>query len=344
MKLYPLYRKRPAALQPRLTICSLIAIIFVVGPTSGCKQKPITDDPRPTSDNVAILMVGPPAFDPQEPLLRAGAQHFAQARPMLEFTWETPAADTADARKVALERGLRKKPRAVVVWAEDAATAVEYRELLREAATLNFAVGPIPRPDGYQGHVQLNQPAAAELLAAFVRELADVRQSYVFVHRRAVGGWEGSSADRFESGLQDANEPHRLRASDASELASTRTAIDAALDEFPNASLVVTLEPSAWLERPRRALPSGCAFVTLGALPQLNANISDGSALAVAGCNLSEAGYKSLEIAFAAVVDSRITSEAVLIAPEIYTADSEANLQRDYADYGYKPDATDDGK
>lgn len=252
--------------------------------------------------------------------MHSGAAQFAKKHELLSLQWETPSADTMEARREAIDRGLRKKPQAIVYYVDRPEVASEYAGLLRSYSGLQFTLGPLDRPNNVQGHVRINIEDAAAQLAKVVWEHADERQSYVLIHAASAGAWQASCTSRFLSALKDTPTPHQLMEIDyAAQKISARAAVDEALEQFPHATLVVTLDPSAWLEQPYRPLPKTCAFASLGLIPELILQLREGAAIAVVGPSAEEAGRAAVQMAFAATVDGNITREAAIISPTVMT-------------------------
>jgi|GEM_PF-867316 len=334
--------RSPSAVRSAPLSLYLLGLALVIG----CEPPP-GDHPGSAKlkAGVPIIVVGSHPDDPHWPAIRGGALRYAQAVPTVRVECVTPPRDTPQALRDELVRVLQRQPVAVClhVTAQDVAEPTALRanlDRIARAATLLITVGVQFNDPRIFAHVGANLPESAELLADNLPRLLTPRRTCVVVHRASAGPSTANLYNRFRSAVRRQPGVVILQEADVGG-GDQAAAIEELLTLYPHAALVVTLDPSVWLEprpdweyRLRRANP-GFRFATLSAAPplwgRLGTPAAPGSAAALVGPLDGELGYAAVELAVRAVSGSQSVSRECWIPCEVVTPTNLLDFARRYS-------------
>lgn len=314
-----------------LTIIGLHAI--------GCEREPANN----LQLTHTLLFIGPHAGDSREMAIRSAAAAVAGRNALLHYTYRAPADDSPEALVAELVAAVAAKPDVLVVFVREPELVIaSLREAEGQIPHL-VTVGTRPALPRLAAHVDLFEPDAAELLARNLQTLAAGGRSYVLVSRRA-GELATNIRNRFMREARSQISMSLLSERGETDGEADADAVRALTTEFPNAALVVTLEPDAWLRSPpplsatKGGAPDATRFATLGAPPALWPALRTGAATGLVGSLDGEAGGLAIELAWEAII-TRERRETLLrsVAPELVTARSLDDFARRYAQAAHLP-------
>ncbi len=302
---------------------------------TGCERVP----PSPTSGRLPregdlIVLLGPPASNPQWPAIAGGAKRVIERYPLLRLEIMTPADNRADALLRTATEALAKKPRAVCMYVSDPHAASAAAESIVRSAAILVTLGVGLDVTGVFGHVREDLTGAADLLGKNLEQIAAGKQSYLLLHRAGVNPPQTHCYERF---LAKARSHSRISLLEERNAADTQQPpvelLRAMFARFPNAGLVVTLEPTVWLSTaPAQILGQNAHFATVGAAPALWGHLRSGTATALAGVLDGELGSLAAELALAAITEGRRPG-AVRTAPaELVTRATLDDFAKRYAE------------
>lgn len=296
-----------------------------------CDRAPA--DPREArkSGRHALAIVGPVASHPAARHYRSAVEAYQRQISSIQAAFHDPLTDSAESLEQALQAAIATRPSALVVYVGNAAMADAVTAAADLAAVAVSTFGPVESSAARCGHVYIDYPAAAELLGRALTTIAGGGRSYLLLHRESAGGAQQRMFRRFIAEADRAS-LRRLDTVDLGQVSgpAARNAVDELLRQFPYATLVVTLDPSAWLEGPERAMPDGVRFATLGAFPELWPALRAGNAAALAGPWDGAAATEACKLAYEWVVGSRTSSHLRVIGSELVTKENLDEFEREY--------------
>jgi hypothetical protein len=270
-----------------------------------------------------IVLVGPPAEDPQQPGIVGGARRFMTHYPTLRLEVMTPADNRSESILRTVQNALAENPRALCLYVSNARAAAAAAESVLGTATILVTLGIELEIDGVFGHVDEDLPGAAELLGKHLNKVVADRRSYMLLHRNGASPTETRCYERFLSYARGHRAIALLDQRNAAEAARPPgELVRAMFRRFPNAGLLVTLEPSIWCAPDlSRVLGPKSRFATMCAAPVLWKHLRSGKATALVGVLDGEVGYLAIETALAAMTESREagtvrSARAELVTPE----------------------------
>ncbi len=323
----------------------LPAVLLVIA-LAGCEKA--SQPPAGDGDGVhTILVVGRRGDDPQWPGICGGAERFGVDVGMVDVRISLPDGSTWDAYRACVEQGVADGADAIClqVTPADLAEPDELSRVIDVVARLQLALvtmGQSANDPRVYGEVRVDRAAGAELLAQRLDEVAAGRQSYLLVADPDANPVANATYQRFAHVARRQVDLHLLRESKAGrQLGTPRDQIEELLALFPNAGLIVTLDPEPWITAPDgwlqkvRGLNSRFRFVTLSTVPDLWHHLgtaaAPGNAAALIGPIDGEIGYQACRLALRGLLTQRETSPIEWIPNELVTPTTLDDFAERYA-------------
>lgn len=324
----------------RPTCLGAMLYLFIIATLIGCDSQSTRPGPD-QARGALIVVIGPSETDPQWAGIAGGAQRYAGSVPFMRVQCVAPAADTPRDLLAKVQETLADRPQAVCLYVADCASARPAIDAVLASHALVVTMGTPCGDVRVAGHVGPNLPDGAEALGRNLVRIAGGRLTYVLVHANGVDEQGTRCYQRFSEQarqqdirlLADATTPRRGE--------SAAVLLRGLLERFPNAGLVVSLDPAPWLlpqaglERELRAANAGFRFATLSAVPALWARLGTperpGDAVALVGPLDGEIGYLAVEMAAQLLLGGNQTSRERTVPCELVTADNLADFARRYA-------------
>lgn len=341
-------RTRRRARRPR-GIAALAAgraslYLFAATAVIGCERAPApAGASRPPAGGTLVSVVGPPSHHPQSAGVLGGAARYFRDAAAVRGTCVAPPDDRPETLVQTVRELLDQRPAAVCLWVSEAAAAQEVLDLLAARQVVIITMGaPLDDPR-VSGHVGVALAAAAEMLGAALPAIARGGRTYLLLHERGRDDLATATYLRFITTARRHYEMRLLEERSAAESpGGGPELIEALLDRFPRAGLVVTLNPDVWLvaragwERRLRELNRDFRFATLSAAPVLWARLgtaeAPGDAAALVGPLDGEIGYAAVELAVGRLFSAPAGPVERSVACELVTAESLADFARRYAE------------
>ncbi len=327
---------------------SSIRYLFICTLVTACERSPVpAPDPAIFREGFSIAMVGPGETHPQWPGVRGGALRYAAAVPSVRMQFANPSDSTADSLRQALTAVLAHQPRAVCLYlakpslADVGGLRANLKMIAREQILI-VTMGERFQDTHVYGYVGADLPGAAERLGDNLPRVAAGRRSYLLLHDSGVTPLATACYQRFGSAMRRQRELTLLQERNAAEgKRSPVEIVEEMMKLFPNAGLLVTLDPDVWLDAPPgwtvklREINRGFRFVTLSASPQLwpwlGTPAVPGDAAALVEPLDGEIGFAAVEIAVRALASERQSSPTRWIECEVVRPDNLADFARRYS-------------
>lgn len=314
---------------------ALLAYSLVLAVLTGCERA----SPTPTSGSLPregdlIVLLGPPTASPQGPAIAGGARRVIERYPLLRLETMTPADNHADTLLRTASQALAKQPRAVCMYVSAPQAASAAAEAVVRQAVILVTLGVQVDVTGVFGHVREDLTGAAGLLGNNLDRIIAGRQSYLLLHRAGADATQTHCYERFLTAARSYGTISLLDEQNAAdEQQQPVELIRAMFARFPNAGLVVTLEPGAWLSTdPAEVLARGARFATVGAAPPLWGHLRSGRATALAGVLDGELGSLAADLAVAAITDSHAAGKVRIASAELVTRETLDDFAKRYAE------------
>lgn len=267
-----------------------------------------------------LIYLGPPLTDPTAVSLQRGADTFARQRPNLRIQHRAPGDVSLDAFQRELIEIRALAPDGVIVYVATPELASAADEAFRDSSIPLTTFGPVEGSEARCGHVFIDLADAAEKLAGALDDVAGDARSFGLVSSECRGGWHARAAKRF---LAETRLHTQLRCLDRQECCESpmmaRGLIDNIMRQYPAVPLLVTLEPSAWLEQPARPLPDGIRWATIGTMPELWPALVEGQAVALAGPVYPEISAAAVQAASDWLLSGRRAPAGRVFSSELVT-------------------------
>ncbi|RMF85566.1 MAG: hypothetical protein D6744_01210 [Planctomycetota bacterium] len=324
--------KAIASCSPRLALL-LIAAQAIIGCDPPTATVPGQSGGVMPDRTVRIAYVGFPAGDPEWRMIEKGARHHASRYSQLILDVLTPRHKSATELEATVAAYLPSRPDAVLLSVRDPRVALPAAKRVLESNLRLITVGTRIESLKVFGHVDVYLTDAADRLGLALPELVKPHQSYLLLHDRGRTPTATRCYQRFDA--RAARYFALTRLMEANSFESGRTAfelIPEMVKKFPNAGLLVTLEPSFWMRASAaqiRELP--CRFATLGTHPHLWRYLRSGVAVALAGPIHPQIGAVAVESAFSSVTAEEPQGFERIIACELVTAETLDDFAERYA-------------
>lgn len=264
-------------------------------------------------------------------------------RPYIKCLALAPADDTPAALLTTVGRALDNHPLAVCLYVEDVDAARQAAERIAQAGALLVLIGRTIEGVASYGVVEVGWPDGAELLGNALDAVAGARPnpnlphvgpSYVLIHEEGQDETATLIYRRFTSAVRAKATMSLLAEQNATALKrSARELVEDALRTFPNARLIVTLNPEPWLSlAPRLRLPPQNRFATLSAAPLLWPRLRAGEAAALVGPLDGEVGFAAVEMAVQGLMRVPYAPTRVVIQCALVTRETLDDFARRYAE------------
>lgn len=329
-----------------LGLASLTYTIAIASLT-GCERDPNhTRAKQLITRGVQIEFIGPGDKNSSWPGIVGGARRYAAAVPTVRVEATTvPAEPLAEVHKV-LAEALRNKPEAVCLYISpaDVANPIALQAKLSQihnSAALIVTIG-YPYPDERVfGHVSVNLPGTAEFLGNHLKQIARQHRSYILCHEQGANETATTCYRRFISAASRQPDLNLLLEQNTfNPPRDTAAVLDETFALFPHVGLVVTLNPTVWLEsgadliKRLRQRNKDFRFVTLSAAPQLWHRLGTpsqpGPAAALVGPIDGDLGYAATEMAVQVLMSQNKPPKLHWIDAEIVTAETLPDFARRY--------------
>lgn len=326
---------------------------LILATLTSCERSADSDaDQPPSLEGSLFAVVGPPEGHPQRPGILGGAARYLRGMSAVRLEYLTPRDATSGQLRQTVQRVLEQHPAAICIYVTDPRKVRTSIDLAAAENVLVVTMGTPGDDPRVYGHVGVAIPDAAALLATNLKQIAGEGRTYLLVHDSGHNDLATRTYRRFITTAHREHDPQVLRLlrqlPDPDEQRASRDRrsqtdmVAALLELFPNASLLVTLNPDVWLiaragwERKLRELNPGFRFVTLAAVPALwhylGTPADPGSAAALVGPLDGDIGYAAIEMAVQGLFGRREASRRRLIECEIVTTENLPDFARRYSE------------
>jgi ABC-type sugar transport system substrate-binding protein len=314
---------------------AVVSYSLVLTVVMGCRPAP----PPPGSGRLPnqgdlIVLIGPPESSPQSAGIAGGARRFIEQYPPLRLEILAPADNRSEALMQVVGKALTKHPKAICLYVSDRAAAARAAEDVVAHGVILVTLGVELDIPGVFGHVEEDVAGAAELLGRHLDEIVGGRRSYLLLHRAGTSTKDTHCYERFLAKARSYRAIPLLEERSAGPKdQSSADLVRAMFATFPHAGLVVTLEPSVWLQAaPADVLGQNARFATVGAAPALWGYLRSGQATALAGPLDGELGSLAVELALAAITESRKPGAVRTVRSELVTRETLDDFAKRYAE------------
>jgi len=317
---------------PRAVVLAyLLAITAVIG----CERlAPTSERGRMLREGDLVVLIGPSQSSPQWAAIGGGARRLVEQYPplALELMAPTDSSHTALARIV--DEALSKKPKAICLYVRDPETARSAARQITKAGVHLITMGADSGISGAFGQVHVDYARGAELLGKHLTEIAGGKRSYFLLHTHGASPIDTHCYERFMQHARGRVDMTLLKECNAAEAKRpTGELIAEMFARFPNAGLMVTLDPGPWLSTPpAQLLGSNARFATLGAAPVLWQYLQSGEATALVGPLDGEIGRLAAEMALMAITESEPAGLVRIARHELVTRDTLDDFANRYAE------------
>lgn len=311
-----------------------LSYFVLVAAIMGCERSsPIPESGTIPSEGDLIVLIGPARPNPRWVGIAGGARLFMESYPQLRLKAAAPSDNSAQTLSRIIDAVLTDNPSAICLFVRDPVVARPTINRILAQATILVTMGVDSDVPGVFGHVHVNTPGGAELLAEHLTEIAGGKRSYVLLHRHGTTPTGTRCYERFM---------RRMRARPGLTLLEERNAgraeqpptelVRAMFARFRHAGLAVTLDPGPWLSAPpAELLGSEARFATLGATPALWPYLRSGQAAALVGSLDGEIGSLAVELALAGITERFEPGQVRIVDSELVTPETLDDFARRYA-------------
>jgi hypothetical protein len=280
-----------------------------------------------------IVLIGPPAASPKWPAIAGGARRYLERYPSLRLETIAPTDNRPETLLRAADRALALNPKVVCMYVSDPRAASDAAEAVISHTTSLVTYGIELDVAGVFGHVREDLTGAAELLGKNIEQIVAGKRSYILLHRSGLNAATTHSYERFRTKARSFGSISQLEERNAADAEQPPIElIRAMFARFPNAGLVVTLEPTVWLTTPpAEVLGRNARFATVGASPALWGHLQTGSATALAGVLDGELGALAVELALAAITENHAAGKVRTAPAELVTRATLDDFAKRYA-------------
>lgn len=295
-----------------------------------------------------VALIPLPESDPIGAVMRGGALRYERDVPSVRVEIAAPADAGLDARLHTLDQVLDRHVDAACLYltiADGHVNGPYVRDRLarlRNRGTPIIAFGAQLASDRIAGHVGINLPDAAMLAGRELKSLAFPQRTLVLIHNDGRGSVERDAAQRLRSEAAEHADLVLLQELDGDDPAKPpRTAITDLVKLFPAVGLVVTLDPTPWLdpplewERELREHNRTVRFVTLASDPRLWRRLGTPAELGLAAGLIGpldgELAYQAVQMAVELVSGERHGGAHRWVDVEVVTPANLPDFARRYS-------------
>jgi len=314
---------------------AVVSYSLVLTVVMGCRQAPpLPGSGRLPNEGDLIVLIGPAESSPQWAGIAGGARRFIEPYPALRLEIVAPADNRSETLMQVVREALAKDPRAICMYVSNRAAAAAAAEAVVAHAGILVTLGVELDIPGVFGHVEEDVAGAAELLGRHLDEIVSGKRSYVLLHRAGTSTKDTRCYERFLAKARSYRAISLLEERNAGQGdQSSAELVRAMFTRFRHAGLVVTLEPSLWLSAaPADVLGQNARFATVGAAPVLWRYLRSGEATALAGPLDAELGSRAVELALAAITESRKPGAVRTVRSELVTRETLDDFAKRYAE------------
>lgn len=296
----------------------------------------------------ATVAIVPPAEAPLTAVIQGGALRYARDVPSVHVEVVAPKGAGLDARFEGLVEALSRPLDAVCFYLSVADVRQDGPRLREQLANLSnrgtpiITIGAELDAERVTGHVGAHLPDAAMLAGRELKSLVAPQRTFVLIHNDGRGDVERDAAQRLRSEAAKHPDLVLLREAEGDMAAATpRDVIADLVTLFPAVGLVVTLDPTPWLDSPlewERALRErarSVRFVTLATDPRLWRRLGTpeepGLAAGLVGPLDGDLAYEAVRMAVELVSGERRGSPTRRVAVELVTPSNLPEFARRYA-------------
>jgi ABC-type sugar transport system substrate-binding protein len=311
----------------------VLSCFILVAAIMGCERVPPPGSGTIPSEGDLVVLIGPARPNPRWVGIAGGARLFMQDYPQLRLKSAAPSDNSALTLSRIIDAALNDNPRAICLFVRDPVVARPAIDKILAQTTIVVTMGVDTKVPGVFGHVHLDMPAGAELLAEHLSEIAAGKRSYVLLHYYGTTPTGTRCYERFM---------RRMRAQPGLTLLEERNAgeaeqppaelVRAMFARFRHAGLAVTLDPGPWLSAsPAELLGGEARFATLGAPRALWPYLRSGEAAALVGSLDGEIGSLAVELALAGITERFTPGQVRIVDSELVTPENLDGFARRYA-------------
>lgn len=314
-------------------IMPTVSYLLMLTALIGCERTPATSGAgTPLRQGELIVLVGPPASNPQRAGIEGGARLLANRYRSLRLETVTPINSTPAALARVVGSVLSKNPDAICLYVSDATTAQPAAEEILRSGTILVTIG-YESIDGTFGHVQVDLTGGAELMGKRLTEIAGGKRSYLLVHRSGANPTATHCYERFMREARQRYGMKLLQEQNAAEAEQPpEELLRAMFARFRHAGLAVTLDPFPWLfTAPGELLGREAKFTTLCAAPALWPALRSGEAAALVGPLDGRIGALAAEMALIAITETSEAGLVRLVECELVTPETLDDFAKRYA-------------
>lgn len=318
-----------------LLLLTASAIFLTVLFAIGCNPPPAPGPAEIAAREMRIVIIGPGPDDPRWDAIIGGARLAVRAFQTAQLDIRTPVDSGGKALDDVVDSALALEPHAVCLAVVEPAVANPAAARILKAGMPLVTFGTALELEGIYGHVEWRLANAAGLLGESLEQLAGANRNYILIHRDGASPGERLAYLRFRLAAREAFSLHQLQEVNvAASRTSGREEIRRAIDLFPSTAIVVTLEPSAWLNNPepRDTLGSTARFATTLAVPELWPALMKDQAIALCGSIDGEIGRYAIEMAIAGITHGRPPGRLATVECEIVTRRNLEDFSQRYLD------------
>ena len=311
----------------------IAAYILITTVVTGCEQSgaPGLSGKIPKEGD-RIIIVGDSSSDAQWPGIAGGARRYMAKYPGLLLETAAPPDNRGESLLKTVQQIIKTKPQVVCIQVHDPKQAQAALQAVHDAGIPLITIGVKTEFARVFGHVQDDIAGAAELLGANLETVVADKRSYMVLSGQGDAKRSAYICERFMSKARGFHGITLLEERDAAAAPPAET-IRAMFERFPNAGLVVTFDSSVWLsESPSKLLGKNARFATVGAAPVLWKYLQSGQAAALAGVDDGELGSLAMELAIAALTESRAPGALKMARARLVTRETLADFMKRYAE------------
>lgn len=251
----------------------------------------------PSAKSALVAFVGSGEGDPLWPVLKAGAERYADRVPAVRLRFVNPHERSADAQARALEALRDLDLRGLCIRVTDAEPLLPIlREFHNRGVSIISMIQPIPR-EIRAGHVGLNDSEIGKTLAEVTMDALDGGGSIALLHAGHEHPIFGDRRIGFEQAIRMRSDIEVFTRKDCqADPGKAREMIRAYSKRFPRLSAWVAL--GNWPLQDGEAgddlgIPPGCSFIPFGGTPEQWPLIEAGISNSLVAADYGELGYRA---------------------------------------------------
>lgn len=317
----------------------LIILVGLCG-TLGCEDRPSIKDVKPQifhtpSKKGFIAFIGAGQHDPLWPILRRGAQEYAETLEALKVRYYLPQGNSPRHQVELLQTLDDPDLSGVCIHITDPqAVRPSLEQLQTRGVQIVSMIAPAPADIGV-GHAGFNNHEVGKTLAEATARALNRKGSIMLIHAGMEHTQYASRLAGFRQNIKRYQDIEIFASDNCQQNPlEARRIIRSKSERFPRLSAWVTLDdwPLRQLGRQDRALPRGMRLITFGGLPNHWPLIRDGRCISAVAVNYHSIGTRAAEFCDAAIREPPRF-------PQIYEAPLRivtlANLDEHIRDWGY---------